>query len=1131
MSRPTLAELLRQRVLVLDGATGTRLQQETLTAADFGGAEHEGCYEALVLHRPELVEAVHREYLAAGADIVETNTFGGTPLVLAEFGLAERAREINRRAAEIARAACDAAEAADAADPALAAAARRPRFVAGSIGPSTKSILLTGGVTFDQLADHFRVQALGLIEGGADYLLVETVSDPVNAKATFCGIDDAFAELGLRIPVALSVTVEASGVTLCGQSAEAFYTTVEQRELLYFGLNCAVGPSFMADPIRSLAAIAECPIACVPNAGLPDENGRYAESPEQMAAVFERFLAEGWLNAIGGCCGTTAPHVRAFATLAPRFPPRVPLATRWGRVSGIEYLSLEEDRRPLQVGERTNVIGSRKFKRLVAEGDFERAAELGRGQVAAGAHILDVCLADPDRDEAADTSLLLDALTRMVRVPLMIDSTDPAVIEAALKKIPGKPIVNSVNLEDGEERFERIAPLAHRYGAALVVGTIDEDRVQGMALTAERKLAVARREYELLTGKYGLHPTDLIFDPLVFPCASGDVNYKGSARETIEGVRAIKQHLPGVKTLLGVSNVSFGLPPAGREVLNSVFLHECVEAGLDLAIVNSEKLVRYAQIPEEEREAALDLLYDRGEDPIARFTALFREERRRQTDDALAKAPIEMRLSRRIVEARREGLEDDLEEALSRYAPLDVINGPLLDGMGEVGRLFGNNELIVAEVLQSAEVMKAAVSYLERYMEPGAEPQKGTVVLATVKGDVHDIGKNLVSILFANNGFGVKDLGIKVDPVTLARAIEEHRPAIVGLSGLLVKSAQQMAVTAADLKAMGIAVPVLCGGAALTRKFTETRIAPAYDGIVLYAKDAMDGLALANRIVDPRERPGARRRARPRHPEGPRLRAPLPGSERAGNAGLGQRPDALRPAPGGEGERPRRARRREREAGLPEGTGNGTRARGAGRGLAPAARRLPLPPGRERRRRAGAARAARRAGGRALRLPAPARPRAALHRGLGGARGRPPRQRGALRRVGRQRRARAGRGAEAAGRVPALARPRGDRPGTGRGDGRVAARPAAHRLGDPRPSRADAVRDVPHALPRPARLVRLPGLPGARGSGDALPPARAGEDRRPADRRLHDGPGGVGVGARVPPPGGALLRGRMSGWR
>ncbi len=852
MPRPTLAELLRRRVLVLDGATGTRLQQETLTAADFGGAEHEGCYEALVLHRPELVEAVHREYLAAGADIVETNTFGGTPLVLAEFGLAARAREINRRAAEIARAACAAAEGADAPGP---GGARRPRFVAGSMGPSTKSILLTGGVTFDQLADHFRVQALGLIEGGADYLLVETVSDPVNAKATFCGIDDAFAELGLRIPVALSITIEASGVTLCGQSAEAFYTTVEQRELLYFGLNCAVGPSFMADPIRSLAAIAECPIACVPNAGLPDENGRYAETPEQMAAVFERFLAEGWLNAIGGCCGTTAPHVKAFAALAPRFPPRVPLATRWGRVSGIEYLSLEEERRPLQVGERTNVIGSRKFKRLVAEGDLERAAELGRGQVAAGAHILDVCLADPDRDEAADTEKLLDALTRMVRVPLMIDSTDAAVIEAALKKIPGKPIINSVNLEDGEERFERIAPLAHRYGAALVVGTIDEDRVQGMALTAERKLAVARREYELLTGKYGLHPTDLIFDPLVFPCASGDVNYKGSARETINGVRAIKQHLPGVKTLLGVSNVSFGLPPAGREVLNSVFLHECVEAGLDLAIVNSEKLVRYAQIPDDEREAALDLLYDRGEDPIARFTALFREERRRETDDALAKTPIETRLSRRIVEARREGLEDDLEEALSRYAPLEVINGPLLDGMGEVGRLFGNNELIVAEVLQSAEVMKAAVSYLERYMEPGAEPQKGTVVLATVKGDVHDIGKNLVSILFANNGFAVKDLGIKVDPVTLARAIEEHRPAIVGLSGLLVKSAQQMAVTAADLKAMGIAVPVLCGGAALTRKFTETRIAPAYGGIVLYAKDAMDGLALANRIVDPRERP------------------------------------------------------------------------------------------------------------------------------------------------------------------------------------------------------------------------------------------------------------------------------------
>jgi len=847
MARPSLAHLLRQRVLVLDGATGTRLQQEGLGAADFGGAAHEGCYEALVLHRPELIGEVHREYLEAGADIVETNTFGGTPLVLAEFGLAARAREINRRAAEIARAACDAAEAAD--------PEQRPRFVAGSMGPTTKSILLTGGVTFDELADHFRVQALGLIEGGADYLLVETASDPLNVKAAFCGIDDAGAELGRTLPVALSVTVEASGATLCGQSAEAFYTTVEHRPLLYIGLNCAVGPSFMADPVRSLAAIAECPIACVPNAGLPDEYGRYAESPEQMAGVFARFLAAGWLNAIGGCCGTTAEHVRAFAALAQRFTPRTPLSGRWGRVAGIEYLSLEEDRRPLQVGERTNVIGSRKFRKLVAEGNFERAAEVGRAQVKAGAHILDVCLADPDRDELADTGRLLDALTRMVRVPLMVDSTDALVIEAALKRVPGKAIINSVNLEDGEERFARIVPLVHRFGAALVVGTIDEDRIQGMALTAARKLAVARREYDLLTGKYGLPPTDLIFDPLVFPCASGDANYRGSARETIAGVRAIKESLPGVKTLLGISNVSFGLPPAGREVLNSVFLHECVEAGLDLAIVNSEKLVRYAQIPAQEREAALDLLYDRGEDPIASFTALFREERRREADDALARQPIETRLARRVVEARREGLEDDLEEALSRYIPLDVINGPLLDGMGEVGRLFGNNELIVAEVLQSAEVMKAAVAYLERYMEPGSEPQKGTVVLATVKGDVHDIGKNLVSILFSNNGFAVKDLGIKVDPVTLARAIEEHRPAIVGLSGLLVKSAQQMAVTAADLREMGIAVPILCGGAALTRRFAETRIAPAYDGIVLYAKDAMDGLALANRIVDPRERP------------------------------------------------------------------------------------------------------------------------------------------------------------------------------------------------------------------------------------------------------------------------------------
>ncbi len=845
-----IRDLLRERVLVLDGATGTRMQRERLSADDFGGAAQEGCYEALVLHRPDLVRTVHREYLEAGADIVETDTFGGTPLVLAEYGLEDRAREINATAAALARAEADAASTPD-----------RPRFVAGSIGPTTRSLLLTGGTTFDALADSYRVQALGLVEGGSDYLLIETSSDPLNVKAAFAGLDAAFAEAGRSIPVAVSITVEASGVTLCGQPAEAFYTSVEHRELLYIGLNCAVGPEYMADPIRTLAAIAECPVACVPNAGLPDENGRYLETPEMMAATFDRFLAEGWLNLVGGCCGTTDAHVRAFAEVAARHRPRVPVSAgaRRGRVAGIEFLPLDQDRPPLLVGERTNVIGSRKFKDLVRAEEWERAAEIGRGQVAGGAHIVDVCLADPDRDELRDTELLLSSLVRKVRVPLMIDSTDARVIERALELIPGKPIINSVNLEDGEERFEKVVPLARRHGAALVVGCIDDDPVQGMAVTVERKLAVARRSYELLTGKYGVPGTDLVFDPLVFPCASGDANYKGSAKATIEGVRAIKAAFPDAKTLLGISNVSFGLPAAGREVLNSVFLHECTEAGLDLAIVNSEKIVRFASIPEDERAAALDLLYDRGDDPIARFAALFRDRKPhagRDGDEAATRGlPIELRLQRRVVEALREGLEVDLEEALSRYAPLDVINGPLLDGMNEVGRLFGANELIVAEVLQSAQVMKAAVSYLEGYMEHGAEPRKGTVLLATVKGDVHDIGKNLVGILLANNGFRLIDLGIKVDPVTLARGIEEHRPAIVGLSGLLVKSAHQMAVTAADLRALGIDVPVLVGGAALSRKFTEMKITPAYGGLVLYARDALEGLDLANRLVDAAARP------------------------------------------------------------------------------------------------------------------------------------------------------------------------------------------------------------------------------------------------------------------------------------
>jgi 5-methyltetrahydrofolate--homocysteine methyltransferase len=530
---------------------------------------------------------------------------------------------------------------------------------------------------------------------------------------------------------------------------------------------------------------------------------------------------------------------------APRRPPvQSPVA-----VSGIEVLYPADDNRPIFVGERTNVIGSRRFKDLVVGECFEDAAEVGRAQVKAGAQVLDVCLANPDRDEAADMDRFMVQLARRVKVPLMIDSTDRAVIELALRHCQGKAIVNSINLEDGEERFASVAPLLAAYGAAVVVGCIDEDKHQGMAVSRQRKLAIAERSHALLTEQYGLAPGDLIFDPLVFPAGTGDANYVGSAAETIEGVRAIKARFPDAKTILGISNVSFGLPPAGREVLNSVFLYHCTKAGLDYAIVNTERLERYASIPEAERALAEDLIFWRGEDPVAAFAAHFRGRTR-------AAAPpetlsLDERLARYIVEGSRDGLTEDLARKLEAAAPLDIINGPLMRGMDEVGRLFNDNQLIVAEVLQSAEAMKAAVNYLEPFMEKTESVTRATIVLATVKGDVHDIGKNLVEIILGNNGYRIVNLGIKIPPEELIAAYHAHRPDAIGLSGLLVKSAQQMVVTAQDLRNAGIAIPLFVGGAALTRKFTATRIAPEYGGLTLYARDAMDGLDLANQLFSP----------------------------------------------------------------------------------------------------------------------------------------------------------------------------------------------------------------------------------------------------------------------------------------
>ncbi|HRY30616.1 MAG TPA: homocysteine S-methyltransferase family protein, partial [Elusimicrobiota bacterium] len=757
-----LSALFSEKILVLDGAMGTEIQKFRLTAKDFGGAPFEGCNEHLLLTRPDVISSVHEGYLKAGADVIETNTFGTTAIVLAEYGLQDKAYELSKAGARLAKEVAG-----------KYSTSAKPRFVAGSMGPTTKSLSVTGGVTFDSLAEAFAEQARGLLDGGVDMLLIETAQDTLNIKAALVGVDAAFASTGHKVPVSVSATIELMGSMLAGQDVEALYYSLQQRDLFTIGINCATGPDFMTDHVRALAEISRFGVSCVPNAGLPDEEGRYNETPEMIAKKLERFAENGWVNILGGCCGTGPEHIRLIAQMADGKKPRRVRPAPIFSLSGIEPFVPDEDQRPVLVGERTNVIGSRKFREMIVAGQFEEGTEIARRQVKSGAQIIDVCLANPDRDEKSDMGHFAALLAKKIKVPLMIDSTDPAVMETALKLCMGRSVINSINLEDGESRFEKVVPLLKKYGAAVVVGCIDEDKQQGMAVKRERKLAVAERSHRLLTEKYGLVPEDLVFDPLVFPAATGDKNYIGSARETMEGVRLIKQRFGGAKTILGISNVSFGLPEAGREVLNSVFLHHCVQAGLDMAIVNAEKLARYPSIPENEKQLAEKLLFASVADydaVVAEFTAHFRAKVAVKKEVILGGTPDE-RLVRNVLEGSKEGLVEDLEALLQGGRnPLEIVNGPLMKGMGEVGKLFAKNEMIVAEVLQSAEVMKAAVTYLEPKMEPGAVSKRGKIVLATVKGDVHDIGKNLVHIIFKNNGFAVVDLGIKVPPEEIIAA-------------------------------------------------------------------------------------------------------------------------------------------------------------------------------------------------------------------------------------------------------------------------------------------------------------------------------------------------------------------------
>ncbi len=861
-----LLQSLAERVLFYDGGMGTQLQARALTPEDFGGRRYEGCNDHLSLTRPDVVEAVHAAYFEAGADAVETNSFQASRLRLEEWGLAERTLEMNRAAAAIARRVADR----------FAAADSRLRFVVGSIGPSgmlpSSEDPDLGRKTLDDLRPVFAEQAQGLIEGGADVLMLETCQDILELKAQVLGARDAIARTGRPVPIQCSVTLDTSGRMLLGTDVRGALATLEALRVDIIGLNCSTGPDLMRDSIRWLGQNASTPIHCIPNAGLPiNDGGRafYPMLPGPMAETLREFVVENGVNIVGGCCGTTPDHVRAMvAAVGRRAPARRPGRGAWSISSGMTATTLRQEPAPMVIGERLNTQGSRKVKQLVLEDRLEELVPIARGQVEGGAHALDVCLALTERtDELEQMRRLVKKLALSVESPLCIDSTEPAVIEAALKTYPGCPIVNSINLENGRERVDAVMPLVVRYGAAVIALTIDE---QGMAKTAEHKLAVARRIHEIVTREYGLAPELLIFDALTFTLATGDAEFLASGIETIEGIRRIKAGLPGVLTSLGVSNVSFGLGREARAVLNSVFLYHCVQAGLDMAIVNPNDITPYPEIGEEDRRLADHLVFNRHPQALSKYIAHFEGRtagtRAKEEEAQEASLAVEQKIRFQILHRKPGGIEALVDEAVERQDAVTVLNNVLLPAMKEVGDKFGAGELILPFVLQSAEVMKKAVARLERYLEKSADVSKGRVVLATVYGDVHDIGKNLVKTILGNNGYTIFDLGKQVPVTTILEKAKEVDATAIGLSALLVSTSKQMPICVSELHRAGLKVPVLIGGAAINRNFG--RRAALVDGEVFYqpgvfyCKDAFEGLNTVDALVDADQGPALVERIR-----------------------------------------------------------------------------------------------------------------------------------------------------------------------------------------------------------------------------------------------------------------------------
>ncbi len=793
---------IADRVLVYDGAMGTNIQRFHPTAEDYGGKSLEGCNDHLVLTRPDIIQSIHESFLAVGCDVVETCTFQATPHRLAEWGIKEKTRELNVAAVRLARAACD-----------KYSTPEKPRFVAGSIGPTglllSSSDPVLSNTTFAELEENYYIQATYLVEGGVDVLLVETAQDILEMKAAVAGFERLFAEIGRRVPIQAQVTLDTSGRMLLGTDIASAMTTLEALPIDVIGLNCSTGPEHMREPIRFLAQNASRPVSCIPNAGLPLNTGTgdavYPLEPQPMADMLGDFVREFGVRVVGGCCGTTPEHLQAIVDIVRRLEDASALraqddaragAIRGSKVprasSAMRAMDFEQNPKPLLIGERVNAQGSRKVKRLLLADDYEGISDVAREQVESGAHVLDVCVAVTERaDEAEQMAKVVKLLSMTVETPIMIDSTEPAVIERALEAIPGRAIINSINMENGRERIDRVVPLALKHGAALVALTIDP---VGMATTRERKLEVARKIYDIVVGEYGLKAEDLIYDDLTFTLATGDAEWVDSAVETIEGIRLIKRELPGVFTSLGVSNVSFGLAPEARAVLNSVFLHHCVEAGLDMAIVNPAHVRPYAEIPTNERELANDLVFNRKPDALQKFIEHFEDrktgsaEREADKDDPTSSMTADERVHWMVVHRKKDGIEDALDAAGVRENPVRVLNDVLLPAMKEVGDKFGAGELILPFVLQSAEVMKKAVKHLEQFLERAEGFTKGKVVVATVYGDVHDIGKSLVNTILSNNGYTVYDLGKQVPVNTIIEKALEVGADAIGLSALLVST-------------------------------------------------------------------------------------------------------------------------------------------------------------------------------------------------------------------------------------------------------------------------------------------------------------------------------------------------------